>query len=764
MDSGGSDEHQLDNIDDIPTQHTRKRRGRGPSKLNTSKKSTTQPKIIDQCGSNKQPIGLIMDSGGTDEHQLDNINQSDADTIDDIQTQPTPKRRGRGPCKPDNSQKSTKQPKIIDQWGYNKQPIGELSAKFTTDLGILVRSKVNINMTWKMVSNDLKDQMWAEIQRDYVIDESKKGIVIAKMCIYHNQWRHKLRAKYIKKTISVGQHNREPYEAYEGQITKEDWLKFKASSETPEFQELSEKNKERALMHKHHHVMGRCGYARRIPNWKESGLINHFLPNSETGSTRPTEGDSEEIPRYAYWFCARTRLNDKNELEFPVNSEEMQRAKEQLDKVQKDHAKGTWNPDGRHDILSAVVGKPDHPGRARGFGGNVGYSDVFGREKRSKSQGIGSLSQEQLDILRAEIRSEYESPLREKVEELKAALERNKEEMATQLRETLADIGICVPAPHRTAGSPTVSQQSIYSTIPNSKSNLVGPRLTTGKRGMAEGDQNAFVPSRAPREEATLVKYPLVNTRFLKRLKDDMLELHEMLELFEPNHCRFSVPLSQEMFHYTSHEFETIISREDLTRFLTGGPLSISILQGFLLYISSRMEETEANGIGFLCPSICSHANLTTEKNATKAYLMRALLENIKSKSSLIMLPYNHLDHWMLIVICPHVRKGYVFDPASSPGPEIILKEMTLAFKIASSMVGNGRGITFSRIKCRKQPRDRDCGHYVMRYMYDIISIHPGSCDIGLEWRAKEDPYSTLELDEIRNVWSRYFIDVLSNL
>ncbi|KAL6558692.1 hypothetical protein OROMI_019042 [Orobanche minor] len=43
---------------------------------------------------------------------------------------------------------------------------------------------------------------------------------------------------------------------------------------------------------------------------------------------------------------------------------------------------GSFTPEGRHDILTEAIGRPEHPGRVRGIGFGVGIRDYFGRSSR----------------------------------------------------------------------------------------------------------------------------------------------------------------------------------------------------------------------------------------------------------------------------------------------------------------------------------------------------------------------------------------------
>jgi len=45
-------------------------------------------------------------------------------------------------------------------------------------------------------------------------------------------------------------------------------------------------------------------------------------------------------------------------------------------------SQGGFIPEGHHDILAAVIGRPEHPGRLRGAGLGVGIRQFLGSSSR----------------------------------------------------------------------------------------------------------------------------------------------------------------------------------------------------------------------------------------------------------------------------------------------------------------------------------------------------------------------------------------------
>ena len=56
----------------------------------------------------------------------------------------------------------------------------------------------------------------------------------------------------------------------------------------------------------------------------------------------------------------------------------------------KQTSQGGFIPEGRHDILAAAIGRPEHPGRVHGVGSGVGIRQFFGSSSRQSSCSHGA--------------------------------------------------------------------------------------------------------------------------------------------------------------------------------------------------------------------------------------------------------------------------------------------------------------------------------------------------------------------------------------
>ncbi|KAL3619448.1 hypothetical protein CASFOL_037018 [Castilleja foliolosa] len=719
------------------------------------------------------------------------------------------KKRGRGPAKglPSGPQM------VIDQWGFNGEPIGPYSSKFASYLGQLVRSRVHINTSWDLVSVDLKNQMWDEIKHDFVIDESKKKKALAKMGLLLKNFRTKLRGRYITKTIPMGKDNRPPYEVYPGIMTKDDWEVFVEHSNSKEFKERSQLNAKNAAMNLYPHHMGRKGYSKRVEKWKSSGLLQHFV-DEDTDSSDCSTANS----RHLLWFCARTALNDKKEL--VCLNPKMQPLLQKFYEVKQSVAKGEFIPTGKNDILTAVVGKPDHPGRTRGVGGVEGYSTLFGRDKRSSNVGANTLEMISLEQAK-EIEKKCEARMIEQIEQLNKQWEERLSHLGIEMDGTrkipIISPGLCSISRGKNLSfndgdkcrlglrndhgvEEIVAHADVYNTaenqmlhnVPMLANHLkVNVRMVLEEFRMwkipiavdkadiftladAEGtfvqwprdlvffeeEKHATKKSKTTKEKTTKEKttkektmkekvktktsrvqiYPLVSQEQVKKLRGDVLEMHGILAMLRPENCEFSIPLHHDLFNYQSEDDESIcvVNREDISQFCNVEELNISIIQSFVYFLSNKLQEGFTN-FGFLCPETCSHENWQRDRDGTRSYMSYALTRCIDK--NLVFLPYNQLSHWILI------------------------EDLITAFRVAS-LTNNRRtslSRTFHKVQCYKQPGTTECGYYVMRYMYEIITKHRNSENIGRDWKEQRGSYSTIEMDAIQDLWARYFKDFVLN-
>jgi len=77
-------------------------------------------------------------------------------------------------------------------------------------------------------------------------------------------------------------------------------------------------------------------------------------------------------------------------------------------------SQGSFVPPGRQNILTAVIGRPEHPGRVRVVGAGVTIKQYFGLALRT-SCSSSSMPLEDLEQLTQQIRDQLEESITEKM-------------------------------------------------------------------------------------------------------------------------------------------------------------------------------------------------------------------------------------------------------------------------------------------------------------------------------------------------------------
>ncbi|XP_019151867.1 PREDICTED: uncharacterized protein LOC109148585 [Ipomoea nil] len=144
------------------------------------------------------------------------------------------------------------------------------------------------------------------------------------------------------------------------------------------------------------------------------------------------------------------------------------------------------------------------------------------------------------------------------------------------------------------------------------------------------------------------------------------------------------------------------------------------------------------------------------KRNATNviSYFIHVMEQN-KDKQ-FILAPYHQESHWLLLVICMRSKNVCFLDPLPSDRDIGEIKaSINLAFR---SVPTNGRikNIDWKPCKCPIQPGDYECGYYVMRYMFDIVTKYSSIDDLDKAFES-DSPYSINDINEIREQWVKYF-------
>ncbi|KAK7243890.1 hypothetical protein RIF29_38703 [Crotalaria pallida] len=248
-------------------------------------------------------------------------------------------------------------------WNRKGQPIKPNGSKFVSYIGVIARQMVPITCDhWRDAALDVfKNNIWADIQMSFVVDESRQKYVLQKAGDLHRSFRTYLTRHHLRD--ADGNVNEHPPKKYAHIISEDVWRAFVAKrTEDDSFMKVSKLNQQRAATNRvYPYRKSRKGYA---------GIEQDMLLQ-ETGSGLTS------IQRHILWKAARVNK------EGVIDNENVQQV---WDKCVRHEtlSEGEIQDHGRQDILSKVFNGPEHPGRVRALGFGVTQRDYFEPQKRPK--------------------------------------------------------------------------------------------------------------------------------------------------------------------------------------------------------------------------------------------------------------------------------------------------------------------------------------------------------------------------------------------
>ncbi|XP_040365679.1 uncharacterized protein LOC112168778 isoform X2 [Rosa chinensis] len=129
--------------------------------------------------------------------------------------------------------------------------------------------------------------------------------------------------------------------------------------------------------------------------------------------------------------------------------------------------------------------------------------------------------------------------------------------------------------------------------------------------------------------------------------------------------------------------------------------------------------------------------------------------------NQIFLLPYNASVHWMLTVIDPDNEIVYFMDPlrrrlAGGEWKDIVDTAISM-FKGERNKKGRSSVQWKNTAGIPSQPKNKQCGYFVMRYMRDII--HDTNLSFADKWaRRANHVYGQVEIDEVPNEIASYVV------
>ncbi|CAH9079672.1 unnamed protein product [Cuscuta epithymum] len=228
-----------------------------------------------------------------------------------------------------------------------------------------------------------------------------------------------------------------------------------------------------------------------------------------------------------------------------------------------------------------------------------------------------------------------------------------------------------------------------------------------------------------------------------------------------------AITLDASMFHYESDDSHALLTIEDISQFLSGAMINISIIQVFVIAMQDYLQGLDTFAqLGWMCPESISSTACESNSEDVKVYIHRAITKSQNADIDILVAPYYENYHWVLLVIWISRGMIFVFDSLrTSPMRRLLI--MSLFSSVFRNTCAHGsekvNKIIWKQMKCAKQTGSLECGYYMMRFMYDLSrSINEGQ-DLEQVYTStlRDEAFSMAEIDEIRDRWTMYVCDNL---
>ncbi|KAL5193417.1 hypothetical protein HKD37_20G055641 [Glycine soja] len=511
-------------------------------------------------------------------------------------------------------------------------------------------------------------------------------------------------------------------------ISKEKWVQFCQTCRDPSWEDVRKKAQAIQKQNTAPHILSRGAY-----DYLEQKLLAEKTKKKleEAAQSRSVDGVIDPLSpvrRHVKWKMARTKKTGE------MTTEAAKEIAEKIDSSKEQATQGSFVPHRRQDVLTAAIGRLEHPRRVRDAGAGVTIKQYFRSAPRT-SRSASSLPPGELQQLTQQIRDQLEESITEKV--TRQVME-SFSHMQSQLQSQMQSQGLAVPPEplvrlvHRSRSCLTV----VHNTP------LLPGQVKVSVEEVTDADAPVFVPT----DEVSLVGQALHTflawpTHLVKSLSqqvvvspakpppkpdpkvDDPLYLMALTipELFlRPYQVRWDATV----FGVINPDFPLYIKHEDLSEIAHGGQcLSISV---HLTETCMRVGNSDI--YGFLEPQSIQRFHCS--------------------------------GHWQMVVILPKEHLVVWFCSLHNR-PDNFLKGIINSALKGLDDAPQPKSKASARwivVKCNRKKGSTECGYYVMHWMSAII--------LGTfrnNWEAYFNDPRPLEperLKALRIQWAQFYLRV----
>ncbi|CAJ2660611.1 unnamed protein product [Trifolium pratense] len=676
------------------------------------------------------------------------------------------------------------------------KPLGENKTKFRSYVAFLGRSKVSIlTDDWDSVDQSVKDEIWTDILK--VWDVPHSGFLRKKLVAYAGERWRAFKTNLTSRYIHGDLRDRSPLEIYNF-LDEGTWQAFVQTRLDPSFQEIRKKAQMRTAQNKTPHRLSRGGYDLLQEKMMQEKLKEK--PESLGGSVAAPPSPP---PRHEQWKRARQKPSGD------YTSEDTRIIAEKIDSLVEKTSQGTFVPEGRNDILTEAIGRPEHSGFIRGVGGGLGIRQYFGPPPRGSTPRV--FSSEQIQTIKVELTQQIKEELMQNLEAM--GFSRKPSNFPSCSRNT------AVPASRKGSSSvvPPIAEEdeipeqcelyvdNLFHPVAYGNVYKLGPTI---HNQMLENDMvrvavsevleaHAQVP--IPTDEVETVEQALNNfIQWPKRLvqivsdkdfdvdgsekdgvspKKSEPQLDSVQQLAEkddvsPKKSEPQLDSVQQLVLKAMCMSESIkldlehdrmkslwLSQRDIMELCMGKQeLSITILRLWLTYLNRLSINVGKNDLyGFIDPCFIQSQHDPTN---AEAYIQNKLSDD---KKECYLAPYHNNHHWQLLIICPR-QNNVVFLCSLERKPD-----KNIIHIVDSALDGYHllRGVqkekpTWIYPICQRQPESYESGYYIMIHTLNIVSA--GIINLWMKVFGNPEPFQEDELVNVRQRCASLILDFIQGV
>ncbi|KAK9756294.1 hypothetical protein RND81_01G087600 [Saponaria officinalis] len=675
----------------------------------------------------------------------------------------------------------------FDEFG---QPTGIYRSKFETDMGVLARNIKITYQSWKKVPWGEKETLWKDAKNTWKLSDDKQKIVLKILANALKEFRSRLTRTYITKALKP-----------------------------KEGEEKSEKARASQRMNLHPHYLGRAGYTGKKGKWyKEElaqALTREEVDNHDSDPTVSQESvklvDERFSDRGYLWIKAHTPSSSC------APTPRIQEVTEKFWVWKEKEQKGEFVPTRFEDALVKALGMPEHNGRTRGVGRNVGLQTYFGKPTSRYSNGK-MYTEDDMRLLMEKVKNEAKEEMAAMMEKKWAefmgktpSLNENGDSLShRQLRSScqstqhidpfvkLKESVHCQLVVHMNGEllivaegmvSPWIEGKTVHNqplTIENAHVSIDSviradaplPLPWSGFINVKNrNEKKRKDKDKETRESANKVRKLAKSDEQIKEKDNDEGDEHDsrplnMIEVDELDfHCQtlekklyslakdevIKMVIDGSVYNYREGNTVSYLTIVEIRQMFRNQWLNVGVLQiwgSFLYQSATEIEATKV--VGFMCP--VKLLDYMHNERQCEEYLMHVL--NIQQEKKYIMGAFYEGNHWMLIVVCLGLNTAYILDSQQRTKKKLSIKGRLKAAWIIHCVNGGRRNfakknqLQIKVIECPQQPEDYECGYYVMKWMYNITFYYSKGNEEKFEKIIADSTMSAEDLNEVKEAWA----------